>query len=176
MLFPSVQVCNRLFNYLINQAASAWDKDVTERTDTTNSKLIISLHVVWPDVTCSCCWLHTLVWHPGSLCCISWYLKPCSFSIFFLTFQSSLAYLLLCPFVSICLHSAILTLRFLTFAFCLPAHLSSMLSSYLSACLSDSQFTLSICSIQSHTFTFTHSLLKPTFSLLGLNQHTGLLL
>lgn len=43
---------------------------------------------------------------------------------FFLWFQSSLVYLLLCLFVSVCLHSAALTLCLLTFAFRLPAHLS----------------------------------------------------
>lgn len=78
--------------------------------------------------------------HPGPLCNISWYLELWSFIIIFLAPPPQFCFnpvwrICSCLFVFICLHSAILTLCLLTFAFCLPAHLSSMLSSYLSSCL-----------------------------------------
>lgn len=126
MLLPSIQMCNQLFNSLINQT-SAWDKDGTERTDSDISKPIISLILVVFDVTCSCYWLHMLVWLV--LFAVSHDVLNPEVFIFF----SSSFNLVWRLFVSICLHSAILTLCLLTFAFWLSAHLSSMLSSYLSS-------------------------------------------
>ena len=157
LLFPSIQMCNQLFKYRINQTAPAGDKDVTERTDSDSSKPIIRLTSAEGDVvsavSCSCQWSHMLVWYqlPSQYLVISWTRLPS----FFRRFQSSVAYLLLRLFVSICLHSAALTLCLLTFASCLSAHLSSTLSSYLPSCLSDSNL-LSVSAPSNHTPPHSH--------------------
>lgn len=151
MLSRSIHMCNQLFKYPINQTASPWDKDVTESNI---REPIISLTSAEGVLMFLLLVIHvSLVPTPSAVS--HDILNPeVSIFFFFLYFQSSLVYLLLCLFVSICLHSAVLTLCLLTFAFCLSAHLSSVLSSYLS-CLSDSNL-LSVSVASNHTPSHSH--------------------
>lgn len=163
-------MCNQLFKSEVTQTVSIWDKDVIGIYEPTAP----SISVI------SCLWLLliTFVSLVSAPLAVSHDILCPELSIFFFFFSFNLVWCICssaCLSPSVCIQPLLLSVYWPLLSVCLLIGLLLCLLAFLLSVWL--QFTCYICNIQSYTFMLAHFLLNAcTYSLLGMNRHTGQLL